>query len=60
MSDKFFAFGQKLGRNKKGSALKQLPSLRPCVGAPVALQQSRILRTSTAILSFPERSRLVR
>jgi hypothetical protein len=40
MSDKFFAFGQKLGRNKKGSALKQLPSLRPCVGAPVALRSS--------------------
>jgi hypothetical protein len=60
MSDKFSAFGQKLGRNQKGSALKQLPSLRPYVGAPVALQQSRILRISASILSSPKRSNLVR
>ena len=60
MPDKFFAFGQKLGRIQKGSALQQLPSLRPCVGAPVALLQSRILRTSAPILPSLERSRLVR
>jgi hypothetical protein len=56
MSDKFFASSRKLGRKQKGSALQQLPSLRPRVGAPVALQQSRTLRTSSSILPSPERS----
>jgi hypothetical protein len=37
---------------KKGSAFQHLPSLRPCVGAPVALLQSRTLRTSAFSLPY--------
>jgi len=33
---------------KRGSALRHLPSLRPCVGAQVALQRCPILRTSAS------------
>jgi hypothetical protein len=36
--------------NQKSRALLALPSLRPRAGAPVALQQSRTLRTSDTSL----------
>ncbi len=52
MVREFIAFGQKLGRNQKGSALRQLPSLRPCAGARVALQRCPILRTSAFSLPY--------
>jgi hypothetical protein len=37
---------------KKSRANLALPSFRPRVGAPVALQQSRILRTSDIIITY--------
>jgi len=53
MVREFIAFSQKLGRMQKGSAFQHLPSLRPCVGAQVALQRCLTLRTSAFSLPYP-------
>lgn len=41
-----------LSAKNKERAWLALPCFRPCVGAPVALQQSRILRTSMLSLAY--------
>jgi hypothetical protein len=58
MSGEFIAFQ---AASRADAERAEIPKSLPCriaarLGAPVALQQSRILPTSIFILPFPERS----